>query len=337
MQGMTTLMISQQDVKALLPMGECMDVMAQTLKALASGEAILPLRNIMWLPERVGALGSMPAYLSGINVMGLKVISVFPGNHGTEFDSHIGAVLLYETTHGQLVAIVDATEITAIRTAAVSGVATRALARENAGDLTIMGTGTQAATHLAAMLDARDLRRVRVWSRNPEHARAFAERESQRHAIEIEPLDDARLAVAGADLICTTTSSHTPVLEGAWLAPGVHINAVGSSTPIARELDTAAVAAAALFVDRKESTLNESGDFLLAKADGAIGDEHIRGELGDVLLGTLAGRGSDDEITLFKSLGLAVEDVAAAHHVYLKAQERSVGVPVELGGLRDES
>jgi|APMI01.1.fsa_nt_gi ornithine cyclodeaminase/alanine dehydrogenase-like protein (mu-crystallin family) len=337
MQGMKTLIISQPEVKALLPMGECMDVMAQTLKALSSGNATLPLRTILWLPERVGAMGSMPAYVGGINVMGLKVISVFPGNHGTEFDSHIGAVLLYETAHGQLVAIVDATAITAIRTAAVSGVATRALAREDAGDLTIMGAGTQAATHLVAMLEARDIRRVRVWSRSMDHARAFAERESQRHAIEIEPLDNARLAVAGADLICTTTSSPDPILQGAWLAPGVHINAVGSSVPSARELDTAAVAAAALFVDRKESTLNEAGDFLLAKADGAIGDEHIRGELGDVLLGTLAGRGSDDEITLFKSLGLAVEDVAAAHHVYLKAQERSVGVPVELGGLRDES
>ncbi len=334
---MTTLMIGQQDVRDLLPMGECMDVMAQTLTALSSGQAILPLRNIMWLPERVGALGSMPAYLSGINVMGLKVISVFPGNHGTEFDSHIGAVLLYETTHGQLIAIVDASEITAIRTAAVSGVATRALARESAGDLTIMGAGVQGATHLAAMLDARDLRRVRVWSRDPEHARAFAVRESQRHAIDIEPIADARLAVAGADLICTTTSAPTPVLEGAWLQPGVHINAVGSSTPIARELDTAAVAAATLIVDRRESALNEAGDFLLAKAEGAIDDDHICGELGDVLLGTVPGRRGDDEITLFKSLGLAVEDVAAAHHVYVKAQARALGVPITLGGVRDHS
>lgn len=333
---MHVLLLNKREVRELLPMDECMAVMASTLKALADGKAILPLRQIMWLPERVGALGTMPAYLEHLGVMGLKVVSVFPGNHGTEFDSHIGVVMLYETTHGQLLAMVDASEITAIRTAAVSGVATRVLAKASASNLTIMGTGTQAKSHLSAMLTAKSLSRVRVWSRNHAHAQAFAARESARYGIKIEPIADARSAVEGADIICTTTASPTPVLMGEWLAPGVHINAVGSSVTVARELDTPAVVNSSLFVDRRESTLNEAGDFLFPKREGAIGDSHIRAEVGEVLAGTHVGRQSDSEITLFKSLGLAIEDVASAHHVYTKAMMRRMGVSVELGGTRDE-
>lgn len=333
---MKVLMINQSEVRQLLPMDECMDVMADTLKTLADGSAILPLRRVMWLPEKVGALGMMPAYLGSIGMMGLKVVSVFPGNHGTEYDSHIGAVMLYETKHGQLLAIVDASEITAIRTAAVSGVATRALAREDADDLAIMGAGVQAKSHLAAMLVARNIKRVRVWSRSADNSKAFAERESRRYDIEIEAIADARRAVECADIICTTTSSPKPILQGAWLQAGTHINAVGSSVAFTRELDTAAVVKSKLFVDRRESTLNEAGDFLFPKKEGAINDDHIKGEVGEVLLGRIKGRDSNDEITLFKSLGLAVEDVASAHHVYAKALQRNLGLAVELGGSRHD-
>ena len=333
---MKVLILKQSEVRELLPMDECMDVMARTLKTLAEGNAILPLRHVMWLPEKVGALGTMPSYLGGIGMMGLKVISVFPGNHGTEYDSHIGAVMLFETKHGQLLAIIDASEITAIRTAAVSGVATQVLAREDASDLTIMGSGVQAKSHLSAMLVARNIKRVRIWSRDNAHAKTFAERESRRHDIEIEAIADAQQSVEGADIICTTTASPTPILHGAWLRPGTHVNAVGSSIPFTRELDTAAMVKSKLFVDRRESTLNEAGDFLIPKKEGAVDDDHIRGEVGEVLLGKVSGRSSNDEITLFKSLGLAVEDVASAHHAYTKALQRNVGVAVELGGSRDD-
>ena len=334
---MKVLMINQSEVKQLLPMDECMSVMADTLKTLSEGNAILPLRPVMWLPEKVGALGMMPSYLGSIGMMGLKVVSVFPGNHGTEYDSHIGAVMLYETKHGQLLAIVDASEITAIRTAAVSGVATQTLAREDASDLTIMGAGIQGKSHLEAMLVARNIKRVRVWSRNGEHAKAFAERESKRYDIKVEAIIDAQQAVEGADIICTTTSSPEPILKGEWLQAGVHVNAVGSSVAFTRELDTAAVVKSKLFVDRKESTVNEAGDFLFPKKEGAIGDDHIKGDLGDVLLGKIKGRESGDEITLFKSLGLAVEDVASAHHIYNKALEQNMGIAVELGGSRHDN
>lgn len=327
-------MINQAEVLQLLPMSECIDVMAEALKTLARGNAILPLRPILWLPEKFGALGMMPSYLGDFKAMGLKVVSVFPSNHGTEYDSHQGAVLLFETEHGRLLAIVDASEITAIRTAATTAVATRLLARADAGDLAILGSGVQARTHLEAMLLARAIRRVRVWSRNPDHARHFAEQAAQRHGVKVEPMATAQAAVTGADIICTTTAAPEPVLLGEWIAPGTHINAVGSSVAFTRELDTAAVAKARLFVDRRELTINEAGDFLFAKKEGAIGDDHIQGEIGDILLGKLAGRGLPDEITLFKSLGLAVEDLAAAHHVYHKALEKGMGTALELGGSR---
>jgi ornithine cyclodeaminase len=266
--------------------------------------------------------------------MGIKVVSVMPGNHGTEYDSHQGAVMVFETEYGRLLAMVDASEITAIRTAAVSGVATRLLAREDAGDLAILGSGVQAHTHLEAMMVARDLKRVRVWSRNEDNARRFAERESERHGLTVEVMPMAQAAVEGADIICTTTSSREPILMGDWLSPGTHINAVGSSVAFARELDTAAVVRSRLFIDRRESTVNEAGDFLFPKQEGAVDDNHIQGEIGEILLGQNTGRTTSEEITLFKSLGLAVEDLAAADYIYRQALEKGLGTAVEFGETR---
>lgn len=333
---MKVLMLNGDEVRRLLPMYECMDVMADALKTLTRGDAILPLRPIMWLPEKFGVLGMMPSYLGDIRALGLKVITVFPHNHGTKFDSHIGAVMLFEAGHGQLLSIMDASQITAIRTAAVSGVATRLLAREDAHNLAILGSGVQARSHLAAMLRARDIRRIRVWSRDPEHAQKFAKRESRRHGVTVEPAWTVQEAVSGVDIICTATAAPEPILKGEWVESGTHINAVGSSVPFARELDTEAVVKSRMFVDRRESTLNEAGDFLFPKGEGAITDAHILGELGELLLDQVEGRRANDEVTLFKSLGLAIEDLAAAHQVYKKAIEQGVGTSVELGGERDD-
>jgi alanine dehydrogenase len=332
---MEVLIVNQSEVSQLLPMRECMEIMKEALGALARGSVILPLRQVMWLPEKVGALGMMPAYAGELQIMGLKVVSVFPGNHGTPYDSHMGAVMIFETKHGQPLAIMDATEITAIRTAAASGVATRLLAKEDAGDLAILGSGTQAKSHLEAMLLCRAIRRVRVWSRNQQKADEFAARESRRHEIKVETVATVKAAVEGADLICTTTSSPDPILLGAYLSNGAHINAVGSSVPFARELDTTAVVRSRLFVDRIESTLNEAGDFLIPKKEGAIGDPHIQGEIGEIVIGKIPGRKTPEEITLFKSLGLAIEDIASAAHIYQKALAKGIGTLVELGGRRE--
>ncbi|HEY0481220.1 MAG TPA: ornithine cyclodeaminase family protein [Kofleriaceae bacterium] len=324
---MNVLVLSHDDVTRLLTMDACIEVMADALRTTSRGGAVLPLRSVVWMPDRTGMIGLMPGFLEAPISLGLKVVSIFPGNHGTGFDSHQGVVMLFDTRHGSPKAILDASSITAIRTAAVSGVATRALAREDAGDLALLGSGVQAATHLAAMRAVRKLRRVRVWSRNLANAQRFAE----KAPIAVEVAATVRDAVDGADLICTTTAAREPVLEGAWLAPGAHINAVGACFAVSRELDTAAVVRSRLIVDRKESTLAESGDFLLARAEGAIGDDHIAGELGAVLLGEVVGRRSNDEITLFKSLGIAIEDLAAAHYVYSQAVARGGGVSVPLG------
>lgn len=326
---MKVLVANQEQVRALLPMGECMQAMEQALITLGKGEALNPLRWGMVLPERVGVIGMMPAYLSDPPSMGVKVVSVMPHNHSAGYDSHQGTVLLFETAHGCLLAMLDASEITAIRTAAVSGVATRLLANPDAGDLAILGSGVQAVTHLEAMWFVRPIRRIRVWSRNPDHSIRFAETASERYGCSVETIDSVEKAVENADIICTTTAAPEPILKGEWLSPGAHVNAVGSSVKYTRELDTHAVVRARLFVDRRESTLNEAGDFLFPKKEGAIGDDHIVAEIGELLLGTAVGRRSTKEITLFKSLGLGVEDVASAWHIYRRASETNRGTWVE--------
>jgi len=326
--------LNQAQVIELLPMVECVELMEAALMTLSRGEATLPLRTVFRVPPGRGIFGVMPAHLSKPAALGLKAIGVFPENEGTRLDSHQGLVLLFSPETGAPIAVMDASSITAIRTAAVSGVATRALSRPEAGALAIVGSGVQARTHLEALAVVRPLRRVRAWSRDAGRLAAFAEWAGTRFGPAVEPADSAEQAVRGADLICTTTGSPTPVVEAGWLEPGVHINAVGSSLPKARELDSVTVAGARLVVDRRESASNEAGDYLIPLAEGAIRDGHIAGELGEVLLGRIPGRQSPAERTIFKSLGIAIEDLAAAHHVLAKAEARNIGLVTELGGLR---
>ncbi|MDC0718125.1 ornithine cyclodeaminase family protein [Nannocystis bainbridge] len=327
------MILTQREIRQLLPMAECIEQMAEVLTALARDEATSPLR---WGMRLAGGaiLGMMPAALQSRQALGLKIVAVFPSNHGTPFDSHQGLVTLFDADTGAPRAILDATEVTAIRTAAVSAVATRALAREGADELAILGAGTQAWTHLEAMQCVRPIRRVRVFSATPANREAFARQARQRFPLEVRAVGSAREAVDGAAIVCTTTSSREPVLYGEWLAPGTHVNAVGACVPAARELDARAVARARLYVDRCESALAESGDFLLARAEGIIDDGHILGELGELLCGACEGRRSDADITLFKSLGLGVEDVAVAHYLHGRALATGVGVQVDLGGRR---
>ena len=328
------LIINQKQVTQLLPMRDCIGLMRQALTTLAQGDAVLPLRTVMRLPDQKNFFGVMPSYLGNPKGIATKVISIFPVNEGTQFDAHQGAVLLFEADHGQLLAIMDATEVTGIRTAAVSGVATELLANPEAGDLAILGSGTQGRTHLEAMLAVREIRRVRAWSPNRARLEAYAQKVGKEFGVKIEPMASAQAAVEGADLICTTTSAKQPVLMGDWLSPGAHLNVVGSSIAANREVDTQAMVRSRLFVDRTESTVNEAGDFLIPKKEGAITDQHIRGELGDLLLGRKPGRGAKDEITMFKSLGIAIEDLASAHYIYNQAKKQGIGVEVDLGGGR---
>ncbi len=332
---MKVLFVNEAAVQALLPIERCVALMRTALMTLSRGDAVLPLRSMVWLPDHSGLLGMMPGYLGEPRSFGFKVVSVMPGNHGTPYDSHQGVVMLFGIEHGEPLAICDASAITAIRTAAASGAATDALARKDAGDLALIGSGAQARTHLDAMRAVRTLRRVRVWSRSRENAEAFARAESARTGLQVEAAATCAAAVRGADLICTTTASKEPVVEGAWVSPGVHVNAVGACFAATRELDSALVQRARLYTDCRESCEMESGDYLIPCKEGAIAPAHLLGEVGDVFAGKLAGRMADDDITVFDSLGVAIEDLASAHEIYTRAREHGGGVWIEWGGPAD--
>lgn len=323
---MNVLLLSHEEVAALLPMEECVPLMRAALVSRARGQVHQPLRTIVRPPEAAGIMGLMPSYSSGAHAaFGLKAICVFPGNPARGMDAHQGAVLLFSAETGELLAVVNASAVTEVRTAAVSGVATQALAREDACELAVIGAGVQARSHVEAMSHVRRIRRCRVASRRVENARKLADELSAKNEFPIEAVETVEDALRGADLIVTATSAAEAFVRREWVAAGAHINAVGSCTPNARELDAATVAASRLFVDSVESTVNESGDFLRAVAEGVVSRSHIRAELGEVLDGTRPGRASPDEITLFKSLGLAVEDLAAAEYLYRKSRETGAG------------
>ncbi len=301
-------------------MRECIAVMEDALAALARGEVVNPLRHLVRAGDSASILGLMPAWRGGkVPMYGLKEVCVFPANPSRGLDTHLGAVLLHSGETGELLAMVNAAAVTAIRTAAVSAVATRLLARSDAAVLAILGSGAQARSHLEAIPLVRNIREVRIYSRNRERAAQLG-----------TAVASAEEAVRGAEIIVTATSSREPVVQREWVSPGAHINAVGSSIAAARELDSATVAAASLFVDRRESTVNESGDYLFALREGAIsGPGHIRGEIGEILIEKAEGRKSPEEITLFKSLGLAAEDLACAAFLYEKARTMGRGVTVD--------
>ncbi len=324
------LILTRSDVERLLPMRECIALMADALAARARGETIQPLRTPIRLPDGSGILVSMPAWVATPPALGVKVISVFPGNHAAGRDSHQGAVLYLDPATGELLAVVEAGAITAIRTAAVSGVATDHLACRDADDLAILGAGVQAESHLAAMCAVRDIRRVRLWNRSAERAHRLADQGEQRHGIRAEVVNTPADAVRGASIVCTVTAAREPVLQGEWLEAGVHLNAVGSSTAETRELDATAVYRSRLFVDARDSALNEAGDLLIPIKEGRLTAEHIQAELGDVLVGRHPGRRSARELTLFKSLGLGIEDVAAARYVVGEAKRLGIGREVGL-------
>src|SRR5436190_3332901 len=327
---MKFLVLNHAEVGQLLPLVECIGVMEDALGALARNEVHQPLRTIIKPTNVRGVMALMPAFREGDKAMfGLKAICVFPGNAEIGKDAHQGGVLLFSGQTGELLAVVNASAITAIRTAAVSAVATKLLAREDAGELAIIGAGVQARSHLEAIAGVRSLKRVRIAARRVEKAESFAAETQPRFSFPVVPVQDAETAARDADIIVTATTSRDPVLRREWISPGAHINAVGTYAPTAREIDTATMAEASLFVDRRESALNEAGDYLIAAQAGAIGPDHVRGELGEILIGACPGRTSPEEITIFKSLGLAIEDLAAAAHIYQKARDKSLGTWVE--------
>lgn len=327
---MDILVLKYSDVERLLPIRDCIPLMRDTLAALARGEFFQPLRAVIRPPDAKGMMGLMPSRRAGENgAYGLKVVCVYPDNSSKGLDPHQGSVMLFDGETGQLLALMNASAITAIRTAAVSAVATQLLARDDASELAIIGSGVQARAHIEAMACARQIKCARVASRNFENAKKFAEEMNPHFSFPVEAVETIREAISVADLIVMATTAREPILRREWIKQGAHVNLVGSSIPTTREADGATMAASAIFVDRRESTINESGDYLFALREGAIGPDSIRAEIGELLTGAGKGRQSASEITLFKSLGLAVEDLASAEYLYRKAKETQSGVWVE--------
>lgn len=315
----SVLILSEHDVADLLTMRDCIDLMQKAFAALDSAGYVQPVRLIAWKPERDGAIAAMPAWMAEPPALGAKLISVFPQNRQAGLESHQGLVALYDTENGKLHAVLHAGAITAIRTAAVSGLATRLLANTNASTLAIVGSGVQAATHLRAMLEVRPVTSVRVWSRNADHAAAFAADHRRQLGIAIDAAHSVREAVGHADLICTVTASNAAIVQSDWIADGAHINAAGASVPGFRELDSAAVARARVFVDSRESALAEADEIRIPIAEGLFDDSHIAGTLSELASGAARGRSAAGEVTIFKSCGMAIEDLAAANYIYERA------------------
>jgi ornithine cyclodeaminase/alanine dehydrogenase-like protein (mu-crystallin family) len=319
--------LSHDDVHRSLPPAACAEAMEQVLAALARGELFFPLRSVVRPPGAAGLMGLMPAYRGGnAPLYALKAVCIYPDNpvkHG--IDAHQGGVLLYDGETGELTAVVDGAALTSVRTAAVTAVATKVLARPESSELAILGAGSQARAHLAALAAVLPLSRVRVQSRTFAHAQALADEASASHGFPVEAVETVADALRGADVVVTVSTAREPIVGVEHLEPGMHVNLVGSSISSTREITGAGLARATLFVDRRESTVNESGDYLMALAEGEIDENHIRAELGDVLAGLAEGRRSAEEITAFKSLGIAVEDLAAAELAVANAAAAGIG------------
>jgi ornithine cyclodeaminase/alanine dehydrogenase-like protein (mu-crystallin family) len=331
---MRVLTLSHRDVLAALSPEDCAEAMAAVLAEHARGGTYLPLRSVMVPPGAAGFLGLMPGWRAGDQngaaAFALKAVCIMPGNPARGLDAHQGLVTLFDGETGVPTAILDASAVTAVRTAAVTAVATRLLARGDARVLAILGAGTQARAHLRALAGVRDFAQVRVYAPTRAHAQALVEEGGEARG-KLGVAVNAEEAVRDADVVVTVTSAREPVLRHGWLKPGAHVNAVGASTPQARELDTATVAASVLFCDSRESLRNEAGEFRLAIAEGLIaGEGHVRAELGEVLAGTAPGRRDAGELTVFRSLGLAIEDLAAAERAVATARKRRIGTEVEL-------
>ncbi len=324
------LLLSEDDVRRLLSMDDLIEAMYAALVEFSGGRVQQPLRTVLEVGPQHAFFGVMPAHIPKSGALGTKLVTVFGSNPSIGLPSHLATILLLDSTTGELQCVMDGRFITEARTAAVSAVSARLLAREDASTLAILGSGVQARSHLAALTRVRPVRDVRVWSPSEVRRRAFVDEMQPATTATISTASSAEEAVRAADLIVLATASREPVVRSEWIADGAHIAAVGACRPDQREMEAALVARARLFVDSRTGALAEAGDVVLAMREGAIDDTHIAGELGELAEGRVAGRRGPGEVTLFKSLGMAVEDVAAAHLAYVRATERGLGRGIPL-------
>jgi len=318
--------LNREAVAESLSHAECIDAVEAAMRAVSRGDTIMPLRRYMDIPGHGGKFTLMPGYLGEPCTFGVKIVSKYPRSLDSPYGSHVGAVMIFDSEQGIPLALMDGSELTAIRTAAASALATRILARADAATLAILGTGTQAQHHVQALTCVRPITELRVWGRTHAYARRLVRRLALPAPIAARVCDSARRAVDGADIVCTTTSAAEPVLEGKWLAPGCHVNLVGAAIASSAEADVDVVTRSRFYVDYKASAMDQAGELLAAIRDGAVSEAHIAGEIGDVLAGRVAGRSNDREITVYKSLGVAAQDLAAAYAAFRNAESRNIGV-----------
>lgn len=323
-------LLNEAQVKALLPMAVLVQAMEDALARFSAGDVLQPVRTVLSVGPTKAYFGLMPAYMPEPARLGAKLVTVFSGNEARGLPSHLATILLLDPDTGALLAILDGRYITEARTAAVSAVSARHLARADAHTLAIIGSGVQARSHLEALAEVRPLDDIRVWSPRQASRDRFVTEMAAHTRGRLRATGDAAEALDGADIVVLVTSSMTPVFDDAWVAPGTHVISVGACRPDQREMDPQLVARARLYVDSRAAALVESGDVVLGIGEGRFTDRHVLGELGEVVLGRVPGRQSGHEVTVFKSLGMAVEDVVAADLVLQRAIEQGSGAELTL-------
>jgi ornithine cyclodeaminase len=324
---MSLIFLNAEETRRLLPMDQCIDVMEPAMVAASSGSMYIPPRTLFQLQDDSGFFAVMPGASQELDSYGAKVVSYHPANSAKGLPAIQGFVAVFDHQSGQLQAIMDGGVITDIRTAAASGLATRLLARPGARSCGIFGAGALADVHLQAMCTVRPVEECVIWARRREQAEALAELHHGRGGICVRTTDDPGEAGA-CDIICTTTASPAPVLQGNWVKPGAHVNLVGAHSISTRESDTELIKKSILYIDLLESTLNEGGDVMIPIQEGAVKREHIVGEIGQLLTGTVDGRANEQEITVYNSLGITSQDLYAARHVMEKALQQGAGIRV---------
>jgi ornithine cyclodeaminase len=324
------LVLSEKQVQSLIDLDELIAALEQAHIQYSTGKAIMPVRLVVPLPQIQGRITSMPGYLNEDKTLGMKVVTYFQDNPKQNLPAILATIMLFSSDTGKMIAAMDGGYITAIRTACASALATRTLANANTPVLGILGAGVQARAHIQALTRVRKLSRIKLYSPSGTSARRIKEDLERPCGLAIEVVDSAQAAVRDSDLLVTVTTAKAPIVQAEWLKPGVHINAVGSHRPDLREIDGATMKRAKVVVDSHDAVMAECGDILLALKEQSIGAADIHGEIGEVLAGVKAGRSSPSEVTLYKSVGIAIQDVAAAQLVYRKALERNVGTDVEV-------
>jgi alanine dehydrogenase len=324
------LVLSEKEVRRLIDIEELIGALEKAHVQFSTGKAVMPVRQVVPLPEVTGRLTSMPAYLGEDRALGMKVVTFFQENPNKNLPAILATIHLYSAETGKLVAIMDGTYITAIRTACASAMATKALANGETPVLGILGAGVQAGSHIRALCKVRGIRSIRVYSPSGKSGWKLKEELEPEVKIKIDPVRTAEEAVRDADLLVTATTAKEPILNFAWIKAGAHINAVGSHRPDLREIDSTTMKRAKLFVDSRAAIMAECGDVLLAVKEGAITESQASVEIGEVLAGEKPGRTDPNEITLYKSVGIAIQDVATAQLVYRKAPEEKAGVRIEI-------